>query len=179
MAAVDSSVQCGDCATYFPDEMAWDKERRPCPECGSVRRLINIQVSDEIKVYEQFRVKQKEEGTSGFVLDQTDGDDYTKSSGRYNKKVRIIDRKNDKYYECVTNSETGEVMHLRDEKLSEHYGRGTAKFQPHHFPQNHVAEAAYFIWEKTNRLDGQSLKHWDMAIEDLRRSAAGVKTLYS
>jgi hypothetical protein len=179
MAVVSSSVQCGDCQAYLVDETAWDNERRPCPECGSVRRSISMHVSDELKIYEHFRSRQKQEGTSGYIHDQIVGDDYTKATGKFNKKVRIIDRKNDYYYESVTNSETGEVMHLRDEKLSEHYGRGSAKLQPHHFPHEHVAIAAYFIWEKEGRPDGHALKHWEMAIEDSRRAAAGAKTLYT
>jgi len=130
-------------------------------------------------MYEQVRSRQKETGTSGYVHDQVFGDDFTQATGKYNKKVRIIDRKNDRYYERVTNSETGEVMHLRDEKLSEHFGRGSAKCQPHNFPHEYVAVAAYFIWEKEGLPDGRAENHWEMAIEDLRRSAAGVKTLYS
>jgi hypothetical protein len=172
-------VQCGDCEAFLVDESPHDKERQPCPECGSRRRHITMNVAEELKLYEQLRVRQKEKGTPGYIHDQITGDDYTKATGKFNKKVRIIDRRNDRYYECVTDAETGKVMHLRDEKLSEHYGRGNAKLQPHDFPHEHVAVAAYYIWEKDGRSDGRAAKHWEMAIEDLRRAAAGVKTLYS
>ena len=135
---------------------------------GQLRRSVSMGLADELKLYEQVRIRQKQKGTSGYVHDQIIGDDYTKATGKFNKKVRIIDLKNDQYYESVTNSETGELLHLRHEKLSEHYGRGSAKWQPHNFPHEHVAVAAYFIWEKEGRPDGRAPKHWEMAIEDLR-----------
>lgn len=179
MTELSGTVQCGNCETFLIDETPYDTERKPCPECGSNLRSILMSIREEIKLYEQFRARHKEQGTKGFVLDEVSGDDYTHATGTFNKKVRIIDRKNDRYFEQVTNLTTGAIMHLRDERLSEHFGRGSAKFQPHDFPEQHVAEAAYFIWDKDDRPDGKDKKHWEMAIEDLRRKVAGVKTLYS
>jgi hypothetical protein len=179
MTDVNGTVQCGHCETFLIDETPYDKERSPCPICGSMLRRIQMDIHQEIRLYEQIRARHKEQGTKGYVLDEVSGDDYTHATGSFSKKVRIIDRKNDRYFEKVANSESGEIIHLRDEKLSEHFGRGAAKFQPHSFPEQHVAVAAYFIWEKDGKPDGKDKKHWEMAIEDLRRSAAGVKTLYS
>jgi len=40
---------------------------------------------------------------------------------------RIIDRENDRYFERVTDYETGEVIRECEEPLSKHVGRGNAK----------------------------------------------------
>ena len=136
-------------------------------------------VAEELRMYEQVRSRQKETGTSGYVHVQVFGDDFTQATGKYNKKVRIIDRRNDRYYERVTNSETGEVMHLRDEKLSEHFGAVRQNFS------HTTSRTSTLPWPPTSygRRKGVRMaaleNHWEMAIEDLRRSAAGVKTLYS
>jgi Protein of unknown function (DUF2934) len=172
---IGSSVQCGDCETFLVDESPNDKERRPCPECGSLRRDFKMHVADELKLYEQFRIRQKQHGTRGYVHDQIVGDDFTKATGKFNKKVRIIDRKSDHYYECITNAETGNVIHLRDEILSQHFGRGSAKLQPHNLPHEHVAVAAYFIWEKKVRPDDRAAKHWEMAIDSRSITLPSIK----
>lgn len=179
MTDVSGTVQCGQCEAFLIDETPYDAGTKPCPICGSSLRSISMSIREEVRLYEQFRTRHKERGTKGYVLDELSGDDYTHATDSFNKKVRIIDRRNDRYFEQVTNSITGEIIHHRDEKLSEHFGRGSAKLQPHNFPEKHVAVAAYFIWEKDGRQDGKDKKHWEMAIEDLRRGAAGVKTLYS
>jgi len=47
--------------------------------------------------------------------------------GKFVKVLRVINRKDDKYYERVTDDETGEVTRECKQKLSEHWGRGSAK----------------------------------------------------
>jgi hypothetical protein len=42
-------------------------------------------------------------------------------------REQIIDRDNDRYFERVTDYETGEVIHMNEEPLSKHVLRGTAK----------------------------------------------------
>jgi hypothetical protein len=42
-----------------------------------------------------------------------------------------------------------------------------------------IAVAAYYIWEKRGRGEGADQAHWRMAIEDLKRRAAGIPTQYS
>jgi hypothetical protein len=54
------------------------------------------------------------------------GDEFN-SKGQMVKKERIIDRKNNLYSERVINEDTGEVVRLVNEPLSEHKGCGSAK----------------------------------------------------
>lgn len=50
--------------------------------------------------------------------------------GKPVEHVRLIDRCNDRYFEKVTDCESGELIHHDDEPLSEHCGHGTAKKKP-------------------------------------------------
>ena len=43
---------------------------------------------------------------------------------------RVLDRKADRYFEKVTILETGEIVHLCDEPLSQHRGHGSDKSKP-------------------------------------------------
>jgi hypothetical protein len=45
-------------------------------------------------------------------------------------KSRVIDKKNTRYRETITDPQTGEVVFLCDEPLDEHQGHGSAKKRP-------------------------------------------------
>jgi hypothetical protein len=144
-----------------------------------MRRLLHESVLQVVNFYLQIGLKQKRKGVKRPIHEEVSGADFTRATGRYSNKVRVIDRLNNRYFECVTDMQSREVIHLREEKLSEHIGRGLAKFQDHGLPHEYIANAAYFIWEKDGRIDGHDKGHWNMAIEDLKRSAAGVPAIYS
>lgn len=168
------TVRCGECGTVLLDETARTSVREPCPECGSNCRTIAIELVDYVHIHEQLEVKQKRKGYKKPIHEELTGDDFTHSTGRFSSKTRVIDRLNDRYYEYVVDQQTGDVLRHCDEKLSEHYGRGSAKTRQHSFPHDHVAVAAYFIWLNEGMPDGRDRHHWDMAIEDLRRNAGGA-----
>jgi hypothetical protein len=46
------------------------------------------------------------------------------------KIERVIDRENDKYYELITDSETGSILRECNEPLTQHVDRGSAKRKP-------------------------------------------------
>jgi hypothetical protein len=50
--------------------------------------------------------------------------------GKPVERVYLIDRGNDRYFEKVSDYETGELIHHDEEPLSEHIGRGSAKKTP-------------------------------------------------
>jgi hypothetical protein len=163
------TVACGDCETILVDETPYDKERAPCPVCESNRRHLLMNLTDEIRCYESLCMKQKQAGIKKPVLEHFDGDDYTHRTGRYSKKTRIIDRKNDRYYEVVRDRDSGEILHECGESLSQHFGHGSAKEKSHGLGHNDIAEAAHFIWINEGRPAGRHLAHWFMAIDELRR----------
>lgn len=55
------------------------------------------------------------------------GSDPRNSKGDFVDKVREIDRDADTYRETIKDEKTGEVLRNVEEKLSEHFGRGSAK----------------------------------------------------
>ncbi len=57
------------------------------------------------------------------------GDDLRRSDGKWMQKKRVLDRDNDRYIEVVVDPETEEIVHEKDEPLSEHVDHGTAKFK--------------------------------------------------
>jgi hypothetical protein len=69
-------------------------------------------------------------GKGKIKIEQLVGDDLHRTSGKWYKKIRVIDRENDRYLETVTDPETGEVVHHCEEPLSEHFGHGSDKKPP-------------------------------------------------
>ena len=53
-----------------------------------------------------------------------------------------------------------------------------AEIEPNHgFPDEEVAKAAYYIWEKKGRLSGRDKEHWRIAIEQLKAQASSTHTI--
>ena len=67
-------------------------------------------------------------GTSGRPFyEAKSGADLHRASGRWMQRDLVIDRENDRYYEIVVDSETGEVIRTCEESLSQHRDHGSAK----------------------------------------------------
>jgi hypothetical protein len=147
--------------------------------CGSTRRSYCEYVQEALALHERIGLKVKRPGFKKPVHEQIVGAEPTHSTGKLVDKIRIIDRLNDKYFERITDPTTCEILYERDEPLSHHFGRGTARFQEHGLSQSDIALAAYYIWERRGRIHGHDVAHWNMAIEDLKRAAAGIPLLYS
>jgi hypothetical protein len=45
----------------------------------------------------------------------------------YVHRQRVIDRDNDRYFEKITDYDTGEIIHYCEEPLSQHINHGSAK----------------------------------------------------
>ena len=69
-------------------------------------------------------------GKGRIKIERLEGDDLHRKSGRWNKKVRVIDRENDRYVETVTDPVTGEVIHHCEGRLSDHSGHGSDRRPP-------------------------------------------------
>ena len=86
-------------------------------------------VSDSIPVFEFVEYKGKHAGEKRPYIEIQDGAQLRVSEGDYVHKFRRIDPGNDEYEEKLTDRETGEVIRWVREPLSEHRGRGSAKFK--------------------------------------------------
>ena len=85
---------------------------------------------EEVRIRSNFGMKSKDAtitGKPGVPGKQFVGDHYYEKSNKWNTKVQIIDRVNDWYFEEVRDGDTGALIHLCDEPLSEHDGHGSAK----------------------------------------------------
>ena len=55
------------------------------------------------------------------------GPSHSYKLGKPVEHERLIDRGNDRYFEKVTDYESGDLIHQDDEPLSDHKGHGAAK----------------------------------------------------
>jgi hypothetical protein len=125
----NSDVQCGDCGRPL-DEERNEPNRQPCLACGSTCRAFDRNAASTANFNEKLGLKVKDPQLTGknkIRIEQVCGDELNHSTGKWIKKIRLIDRPNDKYFESVTDAETGETLHQCDQPLSEHYGHGSAK----------------------------------------------------
>ena len=130
--SVTFSVTCGKCNESLPTEWAHSAIENPCINCGALEKNVamniveeaNFEVHDKLKgkvIDDSFPSKKKKR------VEFQAGEDIRKSDGKYMKKQRVIDKDNNRYFEEVIDPETGEVVHRREEPLSDHVGHGSAK----------------------------------------------------
>ena len=60
-------------------------------------------------------------------IEERHGDVLERSTGRWLRITRIIDRRNNRYYEKILNPETRTIMRKVNEPLTKHRGRGSAR----------------------------------------------------
>lgn len=126
MSSCKKTFKCGKCGYCSLEQFS------ECPQCHSKSDLtIHLEISDNLVLHECLSGKTNEKvgkkKKSAFEFKH--GDDSSKDTKSGWAKVnRVIDRKNDKYSETVTDPDTGKVIHKCEEKLSKHYGHGSAKF---------------------------------------------------
>ena len=102
------------------------EQRKPCPKCGSRNRKFFKELSVTAKTHTSVGTKVKD-STGKTMLEGFSGDDLYRKSGRWMKKERTLDHKNNLYKETVVDPETGQVVHHNEELLSDHRGHGSDK----------------------------------------------------
>lgn len=101
-----------------------------CPSCSSTKKTIHFDLHEKVLIHEQIKGKVKDVTKTGKkkeVLKFTDGHEQS-INGEWVDKIQLVDALNDKYFEEITN-EKGEVIRFCEEPLSQHKGRGSAKFK--------------------------------------------------
>ena len=121
-------VRCGQCNLIIDESPDIKVEQRvPCPNCHSLSRAFKVELQDEIKVFDQLKTKVKSPGNKRPTYESIHGEEVSHSNPANVIKDRIIDRKNDRYYERITDTETGKTIHECEEPLSNHIGHGDDK----------------------------------------------------
>lgn len=112
---------CKDCGTYFES----NEETSRCPNCGSASKIVLAQVTIQLNIYMRWKMLGKKLGKRIFEL--ISGYELFKKENRMVRKGRLIDKENNWYEEIVSDPDTGEIIHEAKEKLTDHYGHGSAK----------------------------------------------------
>jgi hypothetical protein len=106
---------CGASVDPSPDE--------PCPHCGQAAgKRISVVITDKIGITESLEARGVPQGSGRSAYSQRNqqGTELFRNTGRMHKVERVIDRRNNRYYEHIEDAETGEVIRHKDEPLSEH-----------------------------------------------------------
>ncbi|MCR9221072.1 MAG: hypothetical protein NXI21_12680 [Alphaproteobacteria bacterium] len=131
MQETELKGKCADCGQALSaDALGKSGDVSPCPECGSHKREFHLIARTGLRLREAVRWKLKDPARSGkrkFKLEGFVGSEPRKSKDDFVYKERHIDRESDRYRELVRD-EDGTVIRDVDEPLSEHIGRGSAKF---------------------------------------------------
>ncbi len=123
-----TQVTCSRCGKVLNESTSIpEDERVPCSECGSTARTVHVTAHDTITVHTKLNLKGRRPGWKKPFIEQTQGDDLHRKSGKWMNLVRIIDRANNRYKEKVTDPETSDTVHESEELLSDHQGHGSAK----------------------------------------------------
>lgn len=111
---------CNECNEEFKNESDL------CPKCGSEKKNIRITVQDDIKLYDQVKIKSKGIIEGRKTIQETIDGYESSFNGDIVNKVRVIDNIKDVYFEEIKDL-NGNIIHKCEEKLSEHKGHGSAK----------------------------------------------------
>ena len=109
----NDKIKCADCSF----DLAEDKngKRKPCPKCGSKKRIKYGSIHDGFKMYDSLRGQAKNPNYTSHLL------------GKFVKKVRLIDKDKNLYRETLIDPDTNEMLHSCEEPLNKHIGHGSAK----------------------------------------------------
>jgi hypothetical protein len=127
---VNESEECGNCSFVFESDGLGQesRERKPCPNCGSLRRHIRLSVKETLGLNEYIGVKAKKPSSKH----KRNRADYEfgegkriGKDGRLVYKKRVINREHPdlpgSYVEVVKDKD-GKFIVNKSEKLSEHRG---------------------------------------------------------
>lgn len=120
-------ITCRECGAKIDDN---SDPRKPCPECGSTQRVLHVEFTDKVKMYDSLSSihrNPKKTGRSKTLAEDFNGYEFSRSHQKMVAKQRLIDRENNTYSETVTDIEAGEVIHQCKEPLSQHRDHGMTK----------------------------------------------------
>ena len=120
------SMTCSECGAPASDAAL--ETRQPCPVCRSMARTMGVAVKLEAKTVMYIKTRAlHREGGHKVVREEIIGDDFYRATGKWSVMRRLIDRINDRYEETFRDRDTGEILHQKAHRLSEHRGFGSAK----------------------------------------------------
>lgn len=133
MPANVRSVECKDCGTPRPARPALGATVEPCDACGSTALLVKVEAHDTLTLRSSTTAKARTPGKRKPFIEIASGDSFTHSTGTWSKRLRVFDRRGDRYRERIE-AEDGTVTRDVDVPLSEHRGHGSDRSQPKAHP---------------------------------------------
>lgn len=128
MDSASTIVKCAKCSRVLSDAPDVPVEQRqPCPSCGSTARAFEDEILETVNVRESLGMKARHGPTGRPFYETKSGADFHRTSGLWMQRDLVIDRDNDRYFERIIDPETGEVLRICEEPLSQHRGHGKAK----------------------------------------------------
>jgi hypothetical protein len=122
-------IECSECGAVIDTGGGIPDARAHCPKCGGLRRTVYASVIEAAVLRDGVGVKAKRRSDRRPYLEDSAMPSYSHDKGKVLLREQIIDRDNDRYFEKVTDYETGEVIHHNEEPLSQHQGHGSAKIR--------------------------------------------------
>ncbi len=120
-------IECADCGALIDDGSDAPDMRMPCSVCGSTKRIHNVSIMESLVVRDGIGLKAKRLGQKKPYVEDLSMPDYSRSRVKHVHRQRVIDRDNDRYFEKITDYDTGEIIHHCEEPLSQHINHGSAK----------------------------------------------------
>ena len=121
------TIECPDCGAEVDGRGDTPEQRIPCSKCGNTKRNYHVSISETVTFRDGIGVKAKRVGEKKPYIEDMSVPDCSRSLGKIVHRARVIDRDNDRYFEKITDYESGELIHHCEEPLSQHQGHGNAK----------------------------------------------------
>jgi hypothetical protein len=123
------TVQCSDCGALIDTASDTPENRTPCPICGKKGRTFNTFIEEAITLRDGLGVKAKRPGEKRPFVEDKAMPSFSHRLRKHVLREQVIDSDNDRYFEKVTDYESGEIIHHNEEPLSEHLGHGIEKIK--------------------------------------------------
>lgn len=127
MSESTDTIECADCTAEVDARGDTPEQHMPCEKCGSTKRNHHISILESVVARDGIGVKAKRAGEKRPYIEDLAGPDHSRSREKFVHRERVIDRDNDRYFEKITDYDSGEVIHHCEEPLSRHQGHGNAK----------------------------------------------------
>ena len=112
------SVECSHCGAPLAEGHSG-----PCPGCGREGgKTIHLRETEQLptKDFVEARGIPQGRGRSAYFQRSQQGQEIFRKTGRPCRVERVVDKRNNRYYEHIEDAETGEVIRHKDEPLDEH-----------------------------------------------------------
>jgi hypothetical protein len=132
MSKQTTVVKCQQCRKVLGEPSDTPLQRRtPCPECGSIARRVEKEITSTSPTQSGIRAKGRvglpgQPGSKPWLKMMSEPS-WFRDGKKWVHREKIEDSRNNRYSETVTDPDTGEIIHHHEEPLTDHRGYGSAK----------------------------------------------------